>query len=126
MAKKTKAIVPTEVSVPEKKSVGGRPKKEINEDQLRKLLESMLPIDEIADILGCSPDTLYSRFPEIIRECRSGRKMKLLTSMWRNALDKDVPSMQVWMSKQYLGHKDSQPESAQQINFNVIVNEVPK
>lgn len=126
MAKKSKAIVPVEILAPEAKSKGGRPKKEIDEVQLRKLLESMLPVEDIADILGCSADTLYSRFPDIIRECRSDRKMKLLTSMWRNALDKDVPSMQVWMSKQYLGHKESQPESAQQINFNVIVNEVPK
>ena len=126
MAKKSNAIVPVEVMAPEAKRKGGRPKKEIDEVQLRKLLESMLPVDDIADILGCNPDTIYSRFPEMIRECRGDRKMKLLTSMWRNALDKDVPSMQVWMSKQYLGHKDSQPESAQQVNFNVIVNEVPK
>ena len=126
MAKKSKAIVPSEIVPAEVKKAVGRPKKEIDETQLRKLLESMLPVDDIADILGCNPDTIYSRFPEMIRECRGDRKMKLLTSMWRNALDKDVPSMQVWMSKQYLGHKEAQPESAQQVNFNVIVNEVPK
>ena len=125
MAKRTKAIVPTEVIEPNKKAVGGRPRKQIDERQLHTLAQTMLSVDDIADALGCSRDTIERRYSEILRDARANRKKSLSQSMWKNALDKENVQMQIWLSKQHLGHKESSPEQSQQVNFNIIVNEVP-
>lgn len=128
MGKKNKAVMATEVLPVETtpKNPGGRPRKEIDEVLLKKMAFSAMTVDQIADACNCHPDTLYANYSEILREGRSTRKTLLAEAMWKNALNKDNVQMQIWLAKQHLGHKESQPESAQQINFNVIVNEVPK
>ena len=126
MAKKSKAIAPTEIVKSEVKNVGGRPRKSIDEAKLRRMAESIMTVEQIADALDCSADVLYDRYGDVLREGRGNRKTSLSQSMWKNAIDKENVQMQIWLAKQHLGHKDSQPETAQQVNFNVIVNEVPK
>lgn len=108
------------------KNKGGRPKVEIDEDMVFKLGESMLPVESIAKILECHPDTIYARFSVTLQRAREGRKKSLTMVMWEKALiDKDT-KMMIWLSKQHLGYKDQMPEDATQIHFNVHINEVPK
>ena len=126
MAKKTKAIVPTEIATAEPKNVGGRPRKDLDEELLKKMASSLMTIEQIADAMNCSHEHLYNRYSEVLREGRGLQKTALSQAMWKSAMEKENVQMQIWLAKQHLGHKDSQPETAQQINFNVIVNEVPK
>lgn len=108
------------------KNKGGRPKVEIDVVMLAKLGESMLPVESIATIMGCHKDTIYERFSDILQRAREGRKKSLSMVMWEKALiDKDT-KMMIWLSKQHLGYRDTQPDEAQQIIFNVQVNEIPK
>ncbi len=108
------------------KAEKGRRALDIDQDMVFKLAESMLPVASIAQILDCSVETLYSRFPQTLRKAREGRKKSLSLVMWEKALiDKDT-KMMIWLSKQHLGYKDVIPETAANVNFNVYCNEVPK
>ena len=131
MAKRTKAIVPTEVVSKDgatltEKRPRGKPRKLLDEKLLYKLGQSMMTVDDIADAMECSRDTIERHYGGILRDARANRKHSLSQSMWKNALDKENVQMQIWLSKQHLGHKESASEQPQQVNFNVIVNEVPR
>jgi len=104
----------------------GQPRFEINEELLFKLAESMLPVESIAKIIGCHPDTIYANFSEVLQKAREGRKKLLSMAMWEKALIEKDTKMMIWLSKQHLGYKDVVPESAQQITFNVVCKEIPK
>ncbi len=106
--------------------VVGRPPAEIDPEVVFKLAETMLPIESIAVLCSCSKETLYERFPDVLQKAREGRKQSLHMAMWTKALIEKNTTMQIWLSKQHLGYKDSMPEEATIINFNVNVNEVPR
>ena len=129
MAKRTKAIIPTEVVSKDGTSVEkrgrGQPRKLLDEVMLKKMAQSLMTVEQIADAFDCSIDHIYANYSEVLREGRRTRKTSLYQSMWKNAIDKENVQMQIWLSKQHLGHKESSPEQNQQVNFNIIVNEVP-
>jgi hypothetical protein len=104
---------------------GGRPPKEIDVDQVFKLAQTMLPIESVAMLVGCSKDTLYERFPDVLQKAREGRRQSLCMVMWEKALIEKDTKMMIWLSKQHLGYKDAQPEEASLVIFNVQINEVP-
>lgn len=104
----------------------GNPPKVIDEKLLVQLAETMIPIESIATILGCCKETLYSRYPDVLQKAREGRKKSLSMAMWEKALIEKNTTMQIWLSKQHLGYKESIPEEASIINFNVNIVEVPK
>lgn len=106
--------------------VKGRPPIKIDADMVLKLAETMLPVESIAAVLGCSKDTLYSRFPDVLQKAREGRKQSLSMAMWEKALINKDTTMLIWLSKQHLGYKEKAPEAASQINFNVYCKEIPK
>lgn len=120
-----------EIKVPtEKKKFGGkqegsgRPKKEIDVDLVKKLAMIHCTKEEIASIVGCCKDTLYERFPDVLREGDEEGKMSLKRKMHEIALSGNV-QMLIWLSKQRLGYKERQPEDAQQIIYNVTIKENP-
>ena len=59
----------------EKKKVG-RPKIEINEDQLEKLSSLLCTMEEMASFFGCSVDTLERNFADTIKESYSEKLTK--------------------------------------------------
>jgi hypothetical protein len=109
---------------PLKKKMGA-PRKEIDTEKLYALAQTLLPVETIAIVLGCNPDTIYANFSDILQMGRQNRKTSLSQVMWHAALvDKDT-KMMIWLSKQHLGYKDTMPEQAAQVIFNVSINEVP-
>ena len=50
----------------------GRPRKELEPEQVRKLAGLHCSVDEIADILGCGRDTIYRHYKEELD--RQGRR----------------------------------------------------
>ena len=106
--------------------IPGRPPSEIDPEVVFKLAQTMLPIESVAVLCSCSRETLYERFPDVLQKAREGRKQSLSMAMWEKALIEKNTTMQIWLSKQHLGYKESLPEEATIINFNVNIVEIPK
>ena len=94
----------------------GRPPFILSDDQF-KTIEGMARIqctqDEICDIYGVTDKTLNLAlqkhssvsFSDLIKKNMSHGKASLRRSQWK-AADKGVPSVLIWLGKQYLGQKD--------------------
>lgn len=108
-----------------KQEGAGRPKKDIDEEMVFRMAQTLLPVESIAIILQCSKDTLYSRFSDALQKGREDRKKSLVQAMWLKALEDKDTKMMIWLSKQHLGYKDTIPEQAQNISYNVTINENP-
>lgn len=109
-----------------KQEGSGRPKKDIDEKILYKLAQTLLPVEIIADILGCSRETIYSRFPDILRTGRAERKSSLVQAMWAKALYEKDTKMMIWLSKQHLSYKEPRDEENSGPPITVTVNPFPK
>ena|SRR5277367_2356013 len=103
----------------------GRPKLAINEQSVRDLALIHCTIPEIASVLHCSQDTIKVRFSSALHKGWEEGQMSLKRKMHDVAMAGDT-KMLIWLSKQRLGYKDTMPEMATQMNFNVYTNEVPK
>ena len=85
----------------------GRPKKEIDVKVLRSLLEIQCTITECAYVLGVSTDTLQRNYKDVINQGKTMGKVTLRRAQWRNAIEKNNVTMQIWLGKQCLGQSDS-------------------
>lgn len=108
------------------KNKGGRPLKEIDIDLVGKLAHIHCTKREIASIVGCDVDLLdTARISPVLLKGFDEGKMSLKRKMFEIAL-KGNATMLIWLSKQYLGHRDKQPDEVSQVNYTVVVHEVPK
>jgi AraC-like DNA-binding protein len=90
-----------------KKNRGGRPKIELDKDQIRKLAELHCSLKEVAYVMGVSSDTIERNYRDVYEEGLAGGKIKLRRAMMRNACEKDNATIQIWLSKQLLGYSDN-------------------
>jgi len=88
----------------EKKKVG-RPKIEINEDQLEKLSSILCTMEEMASFFGCSVDTLERNFADTIKKGKNKGRMSLRRLQFEKAQSGNT-TMLIWLGKQLLGQKD--------------------
>ena len=91
----------------EKNTTKGRPKIQLDCDQIRRLSELQCSRGEIAYVMGCSVDTLDRHHKDDINQGKAQGKIKLRRAMYRNAVEKDNAVMQIWLSKNYLGFQDN-------------------
>ncbi len=91
----------------DKNTTKGRPKIQLDCDQIRRLSELQCSRGEIAYVMGCSVDTLDRHHKDCINEGKAQGKIKLRRAMYRNAVEKDNAVMQIWLSKNYLGFQDN-------------------
>ncbi len=100
------------------KNKGGRPRKEISEEQyeqLKSMARIMCTQDEICSIIGMDAETLnrclrergYAGFSDFHKTHSHAGKMSLRRSQFKAALDGN-PTMLIWMGKQQLGQRDKQ------------------
>ena len=95
-----------------KKNLGGRPKSEIDWEQVKELCKIQCTQEEIAAVIGACVDTLDTHskktngvsFSEYFKEKRQGGKASLRRRQWNMA--KDTPSLAIFLGKQYLGQSD--------------------
>lgn len=97
----------------------GRPRKEVDWDQVDKMCQIQCTAEEMAHVLGVSEDTLSRRCQEThditiadyIKQHRSEGKMSL--RRWQmEAAKKGNAALLIWLGKQYLGQReDYNPES---------------
>lgn len=91
----------------------GRPKKEIDHEQFRKLCQFQCTLSEIASWFDCSEDTierwckreLNKTFADVHRNYSVDGKISLRRIQFKLA-EKNV-TMAIWLGKQYLGQKDT-------------------
>ena len=91
----------------------GRPRKEIDHQQFRKLCQIQCTLEEIAAWFECSVDTIErwckretdKTFAELHRIYSVDGKISLRRNQFKLA-EKNV-TMAIWLGKQYLGQKDS-------------------
>ena len=91
----------------EAKNKGGRPKKDIDAEQVRKLAMMQCPTTEIAAFFDCDEGTIRKRFSEIVAKGREAGKISLRRKQFDVAMSGNV-SMLIWLGKQYLGQTDKQ------------------
>ena len=90
----------------------GRPKKEINKDQLKKLFGMQCTLEEIAGFFDCSADTIERwckrEFKETFAETykKESFEGKIALRRIQFKLAEKNASMAIWLGKQYLGQKD--------------------
>jgi hypothetical protein len=95
------------------KNKGGRPKIEIDADQVKKLAAMQCTNVEIAAFFNCDEGTIRKRFSDVLSKGRETGKISLRRMQWQSA-EKGNTSMLIWLGKQYLGQsdkKDLDPES---------------
>lgn len=107
------------------KNKGGRPLRVMNETLIYDLAKIHCTFKEIASVCDCSIDLLRDRFSHLIEKGQEEGRSSLRRLQWHQA-EKGNIQMLIWLGKQMLGQKDKQPDEVTQINYNVMVNEVPK
>jgi hypothetical protein len=90
----------------EKKSKGGRPRKQVDTDLLYKLANIHCTMKEMVDIIGVSEDTLKRRYAGIINKGKAEGKMRLRRKQIEVAMQGSAV-MLIWLGKQMLSQQDS-------------------
>ena len=85
----------------------GAPRKLVDEKVLRNLCEIQCTVKEIAYVLGVSVDTLNRNYKDVINAGKSQGKVALRRAQWRNAMEKNNVTMQIWLGKNVLNQTDA-------------------
>lgn len=95
----------------------GRPKKDIDEEQVLRLAAINCSYAEMAAVLGCDESTLTRRFAQVIKKGREQGNMSLKRKQYEIAMGGNV-TMLIWLGKQRL----DQREKIEQRTESVIEN----
>ena len=87
--------------------VVGRNKVIIPPEEVEKLAAFGMKTTEIADWFGVPESTLRGNFRDIILKGKTKLKMSLRIAMYKNAIDSNNTTMQIWLSKNHLGMSDT-------------------
>jgi len=85
----------------------GRNKTVVPPDEVEQLAAYGMKTTEIADWFGVNEQTLTYNFKDIILKGRTKMKMSLRVAMYKNAIDSNNTTMQIWLSKNHLGMSDT-------------------
>ena len=89
----------------------GRPRLNIDLEELKKLCHLNCTVEEIAAYFGCNKKTIERRmaedesFAEIVDNGRSMGKLSVRRQQFR-IMDGGNPTMAIWLGKQLLGQKE--------------------
>jgi AraC-like DNA-binding protein len=100
---------------------GGRPKKELDERQIRELAKIHCTMEEIAAVMGCSVDTLERRFADIIKEERSIGKSSLRRWQFK-AAQSGNSALLIWLGKQYLNQRDKEDIDLSAKEIKIVID----
>ena len=105
MSKQEKPTIQSEV-----KKVG-RPKLDIDPEQVTRLARLHCTMQEMASFFGCHIDTLRDNFSNEIDKGRSEGNISLRRKQWQMAVEKGNVVMLIWLGKQMLGQRNEIIES---------------
>ena len=89
----------------------GRPKLDIDPEQVTRLARLHCTMQEMADFFGCHRDTLHNNFSAEIDKGRSEGNISLRRKQWQMAVEKGNVVMLIWLGKQMLGQRNEILES---------------
>lgn len=96
------------------KHPGGAPRIQFDLEEIGKLAALHCTDEEIAAFVGCSVDTIMRRrkdtpeFCEVLEKGKAQGRISLRRAMFRNA-ESGNATMQIWLSKNWLGYQDMPP-----------------
>lgn len=105
------------------KKRGPKPLK-IDENYVYELATYHCTKEEIAILCGCSVSTIEQKYYGVVSKGYEDAKKQLRKAMIRSALSGNV-IMQIWLSKNWLGFKERQPDEAPSTVINIQVNDIP-
>lgn len=85
----------------------GRPKKPIDEEQVRQLAAIDCSLEEMALILKCDEKTLRNRFSQVIKEGRASGTMSLKRQLFKKVQEGNTAVI-IFLSKVKLGYREVQ------------------
>jgi hypothetical protein len=103
----------------------GRPKKNIDENQVVKLAAINCSYAEMAAVLDCDEKTLSNRFSQAIKKGRETGKMSLKRKQYEVAMGGNV-TMLIWLGKQMLGQSDRTQIELSRVPDDVLVAEAER
>lgn len=106
------------------KGLVGQPPKELDEVAILAMAHAQSTCAEISAYFGCAPSLIETKYNWLLQRGYEEGKRSLRAKMLEVALKGNV-TMLIWLSKQYLGMRDSFPEEAPQTVFNIVTNEMP-
>ncbi len=99
-------IVELEPTTETEEVAKGRKKIILDTEQIQRLASMQCTTKEIAFVLGVSIDTLNRNYKEHIELGKAEGKILLRRAQWRNAVEKDNVTMQIWLGKNILKQTD--------------------
>jgi hypothetical protein len=106
----------------------GRPKLDIDPEQVTRLARLHCTMQEMADFFGCHRETLRENFSPQIDKGRSEGNISLRRKQWQMAVEKGNVVMLIWLGKQMLGQRNEIIESDSNTPLPIydIINEQEK
>ena len=89
----------------------GRPKVDIDPEQVLRLARLHCTMQEMADFFGCHRDTLHNNFSAEITKGRAEGNISLRRKQWQVAVEKGNPVLLIWLGKQMLGQVNERLDS---------------
>lgn len=91
-----------------KKGKGGRPREEVDPEEIEKLASIHCTNEEIAAVLGVSEDTITRNFADRIKSGKARGRASLRRRQWASSEPGKAGSVSalIWLGKQLLGQKD--------------------
>jgi len=84
----------------------GRPKLELNEEQVYKLASLNVSVKNISDVLNCSVSLLNKNYLDVINAGRANLRTSILRTQYEVGITNKNVTMLIWMGKQHLGQAD--------------------
>lgn len=95
-------------------------------DTIETMANMQCSVRMIAAVLNVTESTISDRYSHIIEPGKDRGKKMLIHCMWEKATVEKDTKMMIWLSKQYLGFKESWPDVPQSMTYNVNIVEVPR
>ena len=107
----------------------GRPKIEIDVDQVKKMFALFCTGREVAEIIGVCYDTLEKRIKEatgdslsdFIKKSQAEGKKSLRKAQYDKAIEGNT-TMLIWLGKQFLGQKEPKEPEPTQEDIELIID----
>ena len=89
----------------------GRPKLDIDPEQVTRLARLHCTMNEMDSLFGCHIDTLRDNFSNEIDKVKAEGNISLRRKQWQMAVEKGNVVMLIWLGKQMLGQRNEIIES---------------
>lgn len=91
----------------------GRPRKELDAEQVYKLAKLGCTLEEIADVFNVSVSTISTNYREVCQRARGEMKTSLRRSQYLRAVRDKSDKMLIHLGMQYLGQAEKSEQKTQ-------------